>query len=199
MQLPVVNHPDYVAKINDDNKFPIKKFGALASHLIENKVVKEFYIPKECSIETMKTSHSIEYINQIKNRLVEILPNGPKYFPEDQISDKPERFFVNEIIREKILLYFSKEIPYSVEVTTDSFKDDENILKISSIIMVERESQKGIIIGHKGNALRKVGTKARIDLEKFFEKKIFLDLKVRLNKNWRSNDLELKKFGYNQK
>ena len=130
--------------------------------------------------------------------MIEILPNGPKYFPEDQISDKSERFFVNEIIREKILLYFSKEIPYSVEVTTDSFKQYQNILKISSIIMVERESQKGIIIGHKGNALKKVGTKARIDLEKFFEKKVFLDLKVKLNKNWRTNDLELKKFGYNQ-
>lgn len=204
----VVEYKDYDLKDSklqrkiSSSKVPllliINKIDSIDQKKLENEVK---YWKKTLPNAEIWPISAIENFNvdELKNRLVEILPNGPKYFPEDQISDKPERFFVNEIIREKILLYFSKEIPYSVEVTTDSFKDDENILKISSIIMVERESQKGIIIGHKGNALRKVGTKARIDLEKFFEKKIFLDLKVRLNKNWRSNDLELKKFGYNQK
>ena len=204
----VVEYKDYDLKDSklqrkiSSSKVPllliINKIDSIDQKKLENEVK---YWKKTLPNAEIWPISAIENFNvdELKNRLVEILPNGPKYFPEDQISDKPERFFVNEIIREKILLYFSTEIPYSVEVTTDSFKDDENILKISSIIMVERESQKGIIIGHKGNALRKVGTKARIDLEKFFEKKIFLDLKVRLNKNWRSNDLELKKFGYNQK
>ena len=175
----------------------INKIDSIDQQKLENEV--KYWKKKLPNAEIWPIS-AIENFNvdELKNRLIEILPNGPKYFPDDQISDKSERFFVNEIIREKILLYFSKEIPYSVEVTTDYFKEDQNILKISSIIMVERESQKGIIIGHKGNALKKVGTKARIDLEKFFEKKVFLDLKVKLNKNWRSNDLELKKFGYNQ-
>ena len=175
----------------------INKIDSIDQQKLENEV--KYWKKKLPNAEIWPIS-AIENFNvdELKNRLIEILPNGPKYFPEDQISDKSERFFVNEIIREKILLYFSKEIPYSVEVTTDSFKQDQSILKISSVIMVERESQKGIIIGHKGNALKKVGTKARIDLEKFFEKKVFLDLKVKLNKNWRTNDLELKKFGYNQ-
>ena len=137
--------------------------------------------------------------SELKKRLIEILPVGPKYFPDDQLSDKSERFFVNEIIREKILLNYSEEIPYSVEVSTDSFKDESKILKIYSVIMVERESQKGILIGHKGNALKKIGTQARKEIESFFEKKVFLDLKVRVNKNWRSSDSELRKFGYIQK
>tara|TARA_A100000164_G_scaffold159081_1_gene141079 strand:- start:487 stop:1152 length:666 start_codon:yes stop_codon:yes gene_type:complete len=175
----------------------INKIDSIDQQKLENEV--KYWKKKLPNAEIWPIS-AIENFNvdELKNRLIETLPNGPKYFPEDQISDKSERFFVNEIIREKILLYYSKEIPYSVEVTTDSFKQDQSILKISSVIMVERESQKGIIIGHKGNALKKVGTKARIDLEKFFEKKVFLDLKVKLNKNWRTNDLELKKFGYNQ-
>lgn len=204
----VVEYKDYDLKDSklqnkiSSSKVPllliINKIDSIDQKKLENEVKYWKKTLPNAEIWPISASENFN-VDELKNRLVEILPNGPKYFPEDQISDKPERFFVNEIIREKILLYFSKEIPYSVEVTTDSFKDDENILKISSIIMVERESQKGIIIGHKGNALRKVGTKARIDLEKFFEKKIFLDLKVRLNKNWRSNDLELKKFGYNQK
>ena len=138
-------------------------------------------------------------VEELKNRIIDILPQGPAYFPKDQITDKPERFFVNEIIREKILLYFKKEIPYSVEVITESFEEDPNIIKIRSIIMVERSSQKGIIIGHKGDAIKKVGTESRIDMEVFFNKKIFLDLQVKVNKNWRSNDKQLKRFGYNQK
>ena len=138
-------------------------------------------------------------IEELKNRIIDILPNGPAYFPKDQLTDKSERFFVNEIIREKILINFRKEIPYSVEVVTESLEEEPQIIKIRSIIMVERSSQKGIIIGHKGGAIKIVGTQARIDMEVFFDKKIFLDLQVKVNKNWRSSEKQLKRFGYNQK
>ena len=133
---------------------------------------------------------------KVINRIIELIPESPAYFPKDQLTDKPERFFVNEKLREKILLYYDKEIPYSVEVQTEEFKEEESIIKIRSLILVERESQKGIIIGHKGVALKKIGTKARIDLEKFFGKKVFIELHVKVSKNWRSNPNQLKKFGY---
>ena len=129
-------------------------------------------------------------------RLIELLPESPAYFPKDQLTDKPERFFVNEIIREKILLNYKKEIPYSVEVITEEFKEDETIIRIRSIIMVERDSQKGIIIGHKGDALKKIGIQARKDLEDFFGKQIHIELYVKVNKNWRNNQGQLKRFGY---
>ena len=135
-------------------------------------------------------------IESLLQRLIDLTPKSPKYFPDDQMTDKSERFFVNEKIREKILLYYSKEIPYSVEVLTSEFKNEEKIIKIRSPILVERESQKAIIIGHKGNALRKIGTKSRKDLELFFDKKIFLDLHVKVLKNWRSDPKLLKKLGY---
>jgi len=138
-------------------------------------------------------------IKELKNRIIDILPIGPAYFPKDQLTDKPERFFVNEIIREKILINFKKEIPYSVEVVTESFEEELKIIRIRSIIMVERNSQKGIIIGHKGDAIKNIGTQSRIDMENFFNKKVYLDLQVKVNKNWRSSDIELKRFGYNQK
>ena len=130
------------------------------------------------------------------NRIIELLPESPAFFPKDQLTDKPERFFVNEIIREKILLHYKKEIPYSVEVETESFADSETIIHIRSVIMVERESQKGIIIGHKGEALKRVGVEARVDLEKFFGKQIHLELFVKVNKDWRSNARQLRRFGY---
>ncbi|WP_314299765.1 GTPase Era [Capnocytophaga sputigena] len=130
------------------------------------------------------------------NRIIELLPESPAFFPKDQLTDKPERFFVNEIIREKILLHYKKEIPYSVEVETESFADSETIIHIRSVIMVERESQKGIIIGHKGEALKRVGVEARADLEKFFGKQIHLELFVKVNKDWRSNARQLRRFGY---
>ena len=130
------------------------------------------------------------------NRIIELLPESPAFFPKDQLTDKPERFFVNEIIREKILLHYKKEIPYSVEVETESFADSETIIHIRSVIMVERESQKGIIIGHKGEALKRVGVEARVDLEKFFGKQIHLELFVKVNKDWRSNAQQLRRFGY---
>ncbi len=135
---------------------------------------------------------------ELKDKIVELLPECPPYFPKDQLTDKPERFFVNETIREKILMLYKKEIPYAVEVETESFKEEEDIIRIRSVIMVERDTQKGIIIGHKGSSLKKVGTEARKDLEKFFDKKIFLDLYVKVNKNWRSSNRELRRFGYKE-
>ena len=135
-------------------------------------------------------------IDIVLKHLIELIPQSPPYFPKDQLTDKPERFFVNEILREKILLYYNKEIPYSVEVVTEDFKEEENIIKIKSVIFVERDSQKGIIIGHKGSALKKIGTKARQGLEVFFGKKIYIELQVKVSKNWRSNAKLLKKFGY---
>jgi GTP-binding protein Era len=128
---------------------------------------------------------------------VELLPEGPPFYPKDQLTDKPERFFVNETIREKILKHYKKEIPYAVEIDTEEFYEDETIIRLRSVIMVERESQKGIIIGHKGSALKRVGVEARQDLEKFFDKQVHLELYVKVNKNWRSNAAQLKRFGYN--
>ena len=130
-------------------------------------------------------------------RIQELLPESPAYFDKDQLTDKPARFFVSEIIREKILLYYDKEIPYSVEVSVERFKEDENHIHINAIIYVERDSQKGIIIGHQGVALKKVSTEARKALEKFFDKPIYLEVFVKVDKDWRSSERELNHFGYN--
>ncbi len=135
-------------------------------------------------------------IEELVAQMVALLPEHQPYFPKDQLSDKSERFVVNEVVRDKILSNYDKEIPYSVEVTTDAFKVEESIIKISAVIFVERNSQKGILIGHKGAALKKVGTQARRDLERFFEKKVHLELFVKVNKDWRSNANALKRFGY---
>ncbi len=137
-------------------------------------------------------------VDSLFDKIVELLPEAPAYYPKDQLTDKSERFFVNEKIREKILIHYKKEIPYSIEVETESFIEEENIIKIRSVIMVERETQKGIIIGHKGSAIKRVGAESRKDLEKFFEKKVFIELYVKVNKNWRSDKNQLKRFGYNQ-
>ena len=137
-------------------------------------------------------------IEEVLNKIVEILPTSPAFYPKDQLTDKPERFFVNECIREKILLHYKKEIPYAVEIVTEEFFEEEKIIKIRAVIMVERETQKGIIIGHKGSALKRVGVEARKDLEKFFDKKIFLELYVKVNKNWRNDTKQLKRFGYKE-
>lgn len=137
-------------------------------------------------------------VPEVFQRIISLLPESPAYYPKDQLTDKPERFFVNETIREKILLNYSKEIPYAVEIVTEEFFEDESIIRIRSLIMVERETQKGIIIGYKGAALKKVGVDSRADLEKFFGKQIHIELYVKVNKNWRSNVNMLKRFGYNQ-
>lgn len=138
-------------------------------------------------------------VQLVFDRIVSLLPDSPPYYPKDALTDKPERFFVNEIIREKILLNYDKEIPYAVEIETEEFLEDEKIIRIRAVIMVERDSQKGIIIGYKGNALKKVGIQSREDLEKFFGKQIHLETYVKVNKDWRSNERQLRRFGYNQK
>ncbi len=135
-------------------------------------------------------------VDILLSRIVELLPEGPAYYPEDTLTDKPERFFVNEIIRQKILLNYKKEVPYSVEVETEEFVEDETLIRIRSIIFVERESQRGILIGHKGGALKKVGTEARLDIEKFFGKKVFLELVVKVDDGWRNNERKLRRYGY---
>ena len=136
-------------------------------------------------------------VDMLLKRIKELLPESPAYFDKDQLTDKPARFFVSEIIREKILLYYDKEIPYSVEVRVESFKETDKGINIRAIIYVERESQKGIIIGHQGVALKKVGSESRKALEKFFDKKIFLETYVKVDKDWRSSEKELDSFGYN--
>ena len=135
-------------------------------------------------------------VDKIMSEITAMLPNGNPYFPTDALTDKPERFFVSEIVREKILLNYKKEIPYSVEIVIETFKEEDEIIRIEAIINVARETQKGIIIGHKGKALKKVGIQARKDLETFFGKKIFIKLFVRVIKNWRDNEQDLKRFGY---
>ena len=136
-------------------------------------------------------------IDVVMRRIKDLLPDSPPFFDKDQWTDKPARFFVTEIIREKILLYYDKEIPYSVEVAVESFKEDDKKIVIDAVIYVERESQKGIIIGHQGVAIKKVMTEARKELERFFGKSIFLKSFVKVDKDWRSSDKELKNFGYN--
>ena len=137
-------------------------------------------------------------VKEVFDRIIELLPESPAFYPKDQLTDKPERFFINETIREKILMHYKKEIPYAVEIDTEEFFEEDEIIRVRSVIMVERETQKGIIIGHKGSALKRVGVEARKDLEKFFGKQIHLELYVKVNKNWRSNQRQLKRFGYNQ-
>ncbi len=138
-------------------------------------------------------------VDAVMKRIRELLPECPPYFDKDQLTDKPARFFVSEIIREKILLYYDKEIPYSVEVGVESFKEEPGIIRIHAVIYVNHDSQKGIIIGHQGKALKKVATEARKSLEKFFDKHIYLEVFVKVDKDWRDSDRELDLFGYNPK
>ncbi|NOQ24071.1 MAG: GTPase Era [Bacteroidales bacterium] len=143
-----------------------------------------------CAIKKFNLDH-------VFNRIVDLLPEGEPFFPKDALTDKTERFFVSEIIREKILLYYRNEIPYSVEIEIEEFKDEEKILRIRAIIHVVRQSQKGILIGHKGESLKRVGTEARLDIEEFFGKKVFIEIFVKVSKDWRDKDRSLKGFGYN--
>ena len=138
-------------------------------------------------------------VDVVMRRVMELLPEAPPYFEKDALTDKPARFFVTEIIREKILLHYDKEIPYVCEAAVEHFKEDEGKIYIKAIIYVERDSQKGIIIGHEGSALKRVATDARRDLEKFFGKKIFLEIYVKVDKDWRNSDRQLRRFGYDQK
>lgn len=135
-------------------------------------------------------------IDRVQKRILELLPESPPYFEKDALTDKPARFFVNEIIREKALLLYQKEVPYSIEAMVEEFKEETDIIRIRAIILVERDTQKGIVIGHKGESLKRLGTLARKDIELFFEKKVFLQLYVKVEKDWRNRDNLLKNFGY---
>ena len=162
-----------------------------------NAIVERWHtlLPK---VEILPISAKNKFgVDMLLKRIQELLPESPAYFDKDQLTDKPARFFVSEIIREKILLYYDKEIPYSVEVAVERFKEDDKHIHINAIIYVERDSQKGIIIGHQGVALKKVSTEARKSLEKFFDKPIFLEIFVKVDKDWRSSERELNHFGYN--
>jgi GTP-binding protein Era len=137
-------------------------------------------------------------VDNLKNRIESLIPESPPYFEKDALTDRPARFFVSEIIREKILLYYQKEIPYSVEVAVEQFVESDKLISIKALIIVERESQKGIIIGERGAAIKKVGSMARKDIERFFEKKVFLEMFVKVEKDWRNKDAALRKFGYSE-
>ena len=182
IKIPVLLVLNKVDKVNQDI---LEKESMFWSDEIEN-------------IETWVVSAKENFnIENLKNRLIELLPQGPRYFPDDIWTDKNERFFANEIIREKIFNIYSKEIPYVSEVITESFKIKNKVLRISSMIIVERDSQKGIIIGNNGESIKKLGSESRKDLEDFFKRKVFLELNVKVYKDWRKNSNQLKKLGYN--
>ncbi len=173
----------------------LNKIDVATQEKIEQKV-QEWKV-KIPNAEILPISALLKFnIESIMNRIITLLPEGNAFYDKAEYTDKPERFFVCEIIREKILLNYKKEIPYSVEIVVNSFKEEEKIIKIQADILVERDSQKGIIIGDKGSALKKVGTQARKDLEVFFKKQIYIELFVKVDKDWRSNDNRLKNFGY---
>lgn len=175
----------------------INKIDASDQVEVENAV--DFWQVELPNAEIIPVS-ALEKFNtdSLLNRIKSLLSEGPPYFDKDALTDKPERFFVSEIIREKILLNYQKEIPYSVEVEVESFKEEPNITKISTVIYVARNSQKGIIIGHKGKDIKRVGIQARKDIEKFLGTKVFLEIFVKVSKNWRDNEKSLRKFGYQQ-
>ena len=182
IKIPVLLVLNKVDKVNQDILEEESKFWSDEIENIETWVV------------SAKENFNIE---NLKNRLIELLPQGPRYFPDDIWTDKNERFFANEIIREKIFNIYSKEIPYVSEVITESFKIKNKNLRISSMIIVERDSQKGIIIGNNGESIKKLGSESRKDLEDFFKRKVFLELNVKVYKDWRKNSNQLKKLGYN--
>lgn len=182
MQIPVLL---LINKIDETNQ---QQLGDIVSHwhtLLPNAEILPLSAKNKFGIDILL------------KRIKELLPESPAYFDKEQLTDKPAKFFVSEIIREKILLYYDKEIPYSVEVRVEQFKETETAIRINAVIYVERDSQKGIIIGHQGVALKKVNTEARKALEKFFAKKIFLEAFVKVDKDWRSSQRELTSFGYN--
>lgn len=173
------------------NKIDLSQQAAL-----ETKVAEWHEVLPQAEIIPISALHRFN-VDVVLNRIKELLPESPAYFDKDQWTDKPARFFVTEILREKILLYYDKEIPYSCEAVVEAFKETEKVIHINAVIYVERESQKGIIIGHKGVALKRVSTEARKSLEKFFGKSIYLEVFVKVDKDWRNSDRALKSYGYN--
>ena len=174
----------------------INKIDLSNQEALEEKVSAWHEVLPQAEVMPISALHRFNVDNVLK-RIQELLPESPAYFDKDQWTDKPARFFVTEILREKILLYYDKEIPYSVEAVVEQFKEAERHIHINAVIYVERESQKGIIIGHKGVALKRVSTEARKSLEKFFGKSVFLEVFVKVDKDWRNSDRALKSFGYN--
>lgn len=188
----------YLEKLQQTNTpilLLINKIDVATQAQLEEKLLK--WREKLPKAEIMAVSALKNFnIDKIMNRIVELLPEGNAYYSKEEFTDKSERFFVSEIVREKILLNYKKEIPYSVEVIVNSFKEDEKIIRTQVDILVERDSQKGIIIGDKGAALKRVGTMARKEMEAFFKKQIYLELFVKVDKDWRNNEKRLKNFGY---
>ena len=185
------------AKTSDTGKTSnTRKAGSTSQAQLNNLVEKWHSLLPNAEILPISAKNKFG-VEVLLKRIQELLPESPAYFDKDQLTDKPARFFVSEIIREKILLYYDKEIPYSVEVSVESFKEKEKNISIRAIIYVERDSQKGIIIGHQGIALKKVGAESRKALEHFFGKPIFLETFVKVDKDWRSSQRELNHFGYN--
>jgi len=200
---------DVVEKI-DKNNFFIEKVQKITAPLllIINKIdlsnqkdLEKLVAEWQCifpQAEIIPISATNKFnIDYLRKRIEENIPESPPYFEKDALTDRPARFFVTEIIREKILSYYQKEIPYSVEVVVEEFKEAQDLISIRTLIIVERESQKGIIIGNQGQALKKVGVMARKDIERFFDKKVFLEMFVKVEKDWRNRDSLLQKFGYN--
>lgn len=191
-------HEKYIAKLNKSNSpimLLINKIDLSNQDELEQKVSTWKELLPQAEVIPISALEKFN-LGTIFDRIIELLPEGPAFYPKDALTDKTERFFVEEIIREKILLNYQKEIPYSVEVLVETFKDEETIVNIRSTIFVARDSQKGIIIGHKGKMLKKVGTDARKDIEGFLDKKVFLELFVKVKKDWRDNKNLLKGFGY---
>tara|TARA_B100001057_G_scaffold434382_1_gene463995 strand:+ start:49 stop:924 length:876 start_codon:yes stop_codon:yes gene_type:complete len=194
-----VNHDDLndkLKKIKVPLIIVLNKIDKVDQQILENTSSKWKSEFNNAEIWTISALNKFN-IENLKERIIQLLPEGPKYFPDDQWTDKPERFFVNEIIREKIFKHYREEIPYSSEVVTEKFKYRNKVFRISSSIIVERNSQKAIIIGNKGSSLKKVASQSRTDLEKFFNQKVFLEINVRVIKDWRKKSQQLKSFGYN--
>lgn len=186
---------DKLSKTNTPILLLINKVDVAKQEQLEAKVLE--WKEKLPQAEIMAVSALKKFnIDKVMQRIIELLPEGEAFYDKDEFTDKPERFFVSEIIREKILLNYKKEIPYSVEVVVNSFKEEPTIIRIQADILVERDSQKGIIIGDKGKSLKKVGTQARAEMEAFFKKQIYLELFVKVDKDWRNNERRLRNFGY---
>lgn len=192
-------HEDYIKKIRN-TEIPvvvlINKIDLVDQQTVEKLVEGWHTLLPDAQILPVSALEKVN-LGMLFDKILELLPEGPEYYPKDALTDRNERFFVSEIIREKIFLNYQKEIPYSVEVGIESFREEPDIVRIRAIIFVMRPSQKGIIIGHKGKALKKVGTEARIDIEGFLDKKVFLELHVKINKDWRDAEGKLKSLGYN--
>ncbi|MBO7337361.1 MAG: GTPase Era [Paludibacteraceae bacterium] len=201
----VVDRPEknarFVKMVNESSApviLVINKIDQIDQEQLEKKVEEWKNIIPRAEILPMAALHKFN-LEPLLRRIKELLPESPPFFDKDQLTDKPARFFVTEIIREKILLNYDKEIPYSVEVEVERFKEEENIIRINALIYVERDSQKGIIIGRGGKSLKKIGIEARKDIEAFFDKQVYLELYVKVEKDWRSKDDKLRQFGYEQK